>query len=485
MLWKLATNASQLVERETLYKELIGREYDGLDRSADVRISRLRKKLNDNPQNPYRIKTIWGKGFFFRARCLGLSMARLFVSLYLLIALGIVGLSAVLEQIFFDNENQIPRSQEQVISLIEALNTTDDGPKNWLTRAAIQFNTLNPKDIAWLEEEQTSLTSGKAVSLFDNSQGHQVYILTRKNELLEVNLAPTTESPPSFLLYSSVFFILLAGLLAIWVWPLWRDLTRLKGAANNLQPDGSIETIKLPKRSLIKPIADALNNMSQQVRQLIASQSELTGAVAHEFRTPLSRLKFALAMQSSEDKESIQAMNHDIDELEKLVQEMLSYTSMEVQIPEMNMSEIPLGSLCQSIVNKLDEPTKKRLSIKVSGENISVLADSHYLERAIENLVLNACRYAASHIEIHHFADSQHVFVRVEDDGSGVEPALREKIFEPFFRPDDSRNRKRGGAGLGLAIVKRIMQWHKGDCWVEAGHSGGASFLLKLERSGS
>ncbi|GAC15411.1 response regulator [Aliiglaciecola lipolytica] len=65
MLWKLATNPSKLVERETLYSELIGREYDGLDRSADVRISRLRKKLRDNPQNPYRIKTIWGKGFFF------------------------------------------------------------------------------------------------------------------------------------------------------------------------------------------------------------------------------------------------------------------------------------------------------------------------------------------------------------------------------------------------------------------------------------
>ncbi|MEP4888427.1 MAG: response regulator [Aliiglaciecola sp.] len=65
MLWKLASNPSKLVERETLYNELIGREYDGLDRSADVRISRLRKKLRDNPQNPYKIKTIWGKGFFF------------------------------------------------------------------------------------------------------------------------------------------------------------------------------------------------------------------------------------------------------------------------------------------------------------------------------------------------------------------------------------------------------------------------------------
>ena len=67
MLWKLAQNASSLVERSTLYTELIGREYDGLDRSADVRISRLRKKLHDNSQHPYRIKTIWGRGFFFVA----------------------------------------------------------------------------------------------------------------------------------------------------------------------------------------------------------------------------------------------------------------------------------------------------------------------------------------------------------------------------------------------------------------------------------
>ena len=67
MLWKLADNSSQLVKRETLYTELIGREYDGLDRSVDVRISRLRKKLKDNTQHPFKIKTIWGKGFFFVA----------------------------------------------------------------------------------------------------------------------------------------------------------------------------------------------------------------------------------------------------------------------------------------------------------------------------------------------------------------------------------------------------------------------------------
>jgi two-component system OmpR family response regulator/two-component system response regulator RstA len=67
LLWLLATHASNVVTRDTIYDTIIGREYDGLDRSADVRISRLRKKLHDNQKNPYRIKTIWGKGFYFVA----------------------------------------------------------------------------------------------------------------------------------------------------------------------------------------------------------------------------------------------------------------------------------------------------------------------------------------------------------------------------------------------------------------------------------
>ncbi|MGQ8366123.1 response regulator [Glaciecola sp. 1036] len=67
LLYALAENAGTVVHKEVIYQQIIGREYDGQDRSADVRISRIRKKLKDNPQNPYRIKTIWGKGFFFVA----------------------------------------------------------------------------------------------------------------------------------------------------------------------------------------------------------------------------------------------------------------------------------------------------------------------------------------------------------------------------------------------------------------------------------
>ena len=408
-------------------------------------------------------------------------MARLFISLYLLIAIGIVGLSALLEQIFFDDDIYNSAPSAQLINLIETINQSEQEPQKWLMSSGFKVTPLNSNDISWLAEEQHALDAGKAVSLYDRKLGHQLYIISRNNQLYEINLASGSDAPASFLLYSSAFFILLAGLLGIWVWPLWRDLAQVKKATEQLHPDGSIDPVKLGSNSLITPIADALNRMSQQVRQLLASQSELTGAVAHEFRTPLSRLKFALAMQSAPDSESIQAMNNDIDELEKLVQEMLSYTSMEVHIPEMNMSDIPLGHLCQSLVDKLDLSTRKQINIKVSGGAESVLADAHYIERAIDNLLLNACRYAQHSIRVYHYCEQNSVYICVDDDGSGVDPSLREKIFEPFFRPDDSRNRKRGGAGLGLAIVKRIMQWHKGDCWVEDSKIGGARFVLKFE----
>lgn len=408
-------------------------------------------------------------------------MARLFVSLYLLIAIGIVGLSAILEQVFFDNPAHSFEDNHNLIAVIEKIAQSQSTPRLWLNQAGIPTTTVDINAVGWQEQEKRQLEQGKVLNLYDPQLGQQLFALTPDGELLEISIGHSGSEPSNFLLYSSVFFILLAGLLAIWVWPLWCDLNKVQGAADKLQPDGSMEQINIPNSSLIKPIADALNRMSQQVRQLLAAQRELTGAVAHEFRTPLSRLKFALAMKSTPDSEGWRAMNKDIDELEKLVQEMLSYTSMEVQLPEMNMSRIPLASLCHHLTEKLDPQTRKDLTISVHGQDIFVLADSHYLERAIENLLLNACRYAKTAIDVNLIQDQHHVFIYVDDDGEGLDITLWERIFDPFFRPDDSRNRKHGGAGLGLAIVKRIMQWHGGQCWVESAPKGGARFALKFD----
>ena len=234
------------------------------------------------------------------------------------------------------------------------------------------------------------------------------------------------------------------------------------------------------KSSLIYPIATSLNNMGRQITQLMQNQRELTGAVTHEFRTPLARLKFALAMTPQAHSDAWLGMQQDVNELENLVQEMLDYASTDARIPEMNLAEIPIKQLCQQLINRLKDSHLSNLKVKVYGDDPHVLADEHFIERAIENLVLNGKRYANEVLEIHVIKQKNVIQICIEDDGEGVSQAMRKKIFSPFFRSDESRNRQKGGAGLGLAIVKRIVDWHQGDCYVTDGDLGGAKFIITL-----
>nr|WP_252735923.1 ATP-binding protein [Aestuariibacter sp. A3R04] len=106
------------------------------------------------------------------------------------------------------------------------------------------------------------------------------------------------------------------------------------------------------------------------------------------------------------------------------------------------------------------------------------MGDGYFIERAIENIVLNAVRHAHSKVLLSAEQSKGFVVIHVEDDGPGVAPQDAEKIFTPFFRPDSARSRERGGAGLGLAIVKRIQSWHHGYCSVTKSKLGGANFSI-------
>src|SRR5690606_18910513 len=109
--------------------------------------------------------------------------------------------------------------------------------------------------------------------------------------------------------------------------------------------------------------------------------------------------------------------------------------------------------------------------------------DARYLQRAIQNLVANACRHAHSKVKVTLSEESRMVRLDVEDDGDGVPPQARQDIFKPFARLDDSRTRSSGGYGLGLSIVQKIMAWHGGNVMVDESPSlQGARFSLMLPR---
>jgi two-component system OmpR family sensor kinase len=402
-------------------------------------------------------------------------LARLFLSLYLFIALSLVSLSASLDRVFFNDAMQIEPEAKTLALLIARLSENGLNVSELAQDSELSLREVPLASIAWPEEQLSQLKQGEVVNLFDPKLGQQLYVYTGKN-LLELTLPQQAKT--SFILYSGVFFLLLGIILAAWIWPLWRDLAALKRTVEAIQPDGTLPPASASKTSVIAPITDALNNMSKQVSSLLKTQRELTGAVAHEFRTPLSRLKFALAIKPAPQSSPWEDMNKDVIELEHLVQEMLDYASMEAQIPDMNMSDIPVKQLCQKLLERLKTSMPEHLNIDLVGDDSHILADDHFVERALQNLLLNASRFANSRILLTTCASHRGIEIKVEDDGPGIPVNLHTKIFEPFFRPDQSRDRKQGGAGLGLAIVKRIQLWHKGECLLSDSKLGGACFTL-------
>jgi len=405
-------------------------------------------------------------------------MARLFISLYLFIAVSLIGLSAGLDRIFF---SQAETSKTQLLGpVFEAAKQQNVDMPRFVESLGGTHKIHSLGDIAWSDDNLKKLHLGQAIVLSDSGVTEQIYILVNQTQLLEISLSISRPDTGQFFLYSVLFFLLLGGVIAFWIWPLWRDLSNLEKTVSNVRPDGSIEQNNINKTSLIYPIAKSLNNMGRQIAQLMQNQRELSGAVTHEFRTPLARLKFALAMKPSAQSNPWLDMQKDVDELESLVQEMLDYASTDARIPEMNLAEIPIKQLCQQLIYRLKESHLSHLNTKVYGDDPHVLADEHFIERAIENLVLNGARYANKVLEIHVIRQKKVILICVDDDGIGVSQSMRKKIFSPFFRPDESRDRQQGGVGLGLAIVKKIVDWHQGDCYVTDGELGGAKFIISL-----
>ncbi|WP_088330093.1 ATP-binding protein [Lacimicrobium sp. SS2-24] len=401
-------------------------------------------------------------------------MARLFISLYLFIVLSLIGLAALLDQVFFATDNQTDPWVNASAALLSV--STHENAQQPMLQAGLKINWLEADSIAWPEDVRTRLSQGETVILYDPELGQQLYKLHAPNQLMQV-YSPVNRTT-DFWLYSSVFFGLLAVLLSLWIWPLWRDLLKLKKASSSLKQDGSLPALSVNPASALAGIMGSFNQLGTEIKSLIQRQRELTGAVAHELRTPLSRLKFALAAEPQPGSSPWQDMNRDVSELESLIQEMLDYASMEHTAPEMDYSALPLQELIDSVVRRLRSPANAHLDIEIKVGDLELLGDGYFVQRALQNVIQNALRYATRRVVVSVKQDDDWLCICIDDDGPGVAEQDRQRIFEPFFRPDSSRARTRGGAGLGLAIVSRIQQWHEGSCRVENAPSGGARFVL-------
>lgn len=314
---------------------------------------------------------------------------------------------------------------------------------------------------------------------------------------------PAPPKPKVFGIFKPLVFTwivecsLYALAIMLWLRLFWRDLMRLTSVAEKIGADGfdrdmtntaSDVEVKLRGGSALKPLGDSINRMSGRIKALMNSHKELTTAVSHELKTPLSRLRFAISLvpdadTAAERAQLLKKMRHDVDQLDSLVQEMLLYAKLERDHPTIKLATAPLESwLTEAVEDETEAAAVDDIHtpVVISAIEKDIACEPKFMARAVRNLVRNALRYAKSRVEIVVSSDDTQHWIHVDDDGPGIAPNDREKLFVPFSRLEPSRTREtaNSGSGLGLAIVKRIAEWHGGDVLIATSPLGGARISI-------
>lgn len=427
----------------------------------------------------------------------------LFLRSYLLIAAGILIIAVVLDSVLVwllpSGEQRTAERYQAEFALVELLlmeNNTD------AVQVAIRLEQLLPEleraltvpvavyDAADMGDASAffaTLNHGEITSYRDADAREILYKLIPATGQV-IALGPLPAEPPSVAFIETTviisYYALVALLLFLWIRPFYRDLSSLRYAASQFGRDDFKTRVTVAENSSIFPVAQSFNKMAERIQYLVTAHRDLTNAVAHELRTPLARFKFAMEMVPKIRDEArlaahLDAMKADVQELEALIDEMLSYAKLSednLQLPLQRIRLMPwlerqLTQYADSAISVLLQPGQVEAFREVE-------INSDMLARALHNIVRNCLRYADSAVTVSCSIESGTATIVIRDDGPGIPEEHHEHIFEPFARLDTSRDRQSGGYGLGLAIARRILQRHGGDILIEKQQSRGAGFIL-------
>ena len=303
-----------------------------------------------------------------------------------------------------------------------------------------------------------------------------------------IRLGPVAQQRESILLnmLPPLFYLSIFVVVGLWLRPLLKDLNLITGAAQRFAADYREPLSTADDTTQLTSLAMNLDEMSSRLSGLIRSQKELIAALSHEMRTPLARIRFALAVLGNKRDEDLQEqldeLSDDVQEIDRLIATMLNYARLDHPDLRMTWQNVPLDAWLTQSMDKCRQPGKE-ISVVKGEAGDELWMDPRLMGLALSNLLVNASHYAKKNVRCTVRCSDEQYQIDVEDDGKGIPDSERESIFKAFTRIDDSRNRETGGYGLGLAIVARIATLHGGS--VIAGESenlGGAMFSLQWHR---
>ena len=276
-----------------------------------------------------------------------------------------------------------------------------------------------------------------------------------------------------------IFYALMALVIMMWIWPLTRDLRSLEQSAARFGNRNWAFDSRIKPKSQIYPLAETFRKMAARIDGLIASHKDMSNAVSHEIKTPLSRMQFEIevaqrAASDSEVENSLRNIKADIAVIDDLVKATLSYAILERADMALNIGTHNFTRLIPAIADSMRNDLRPEIQIcaQLHGETDTVVCDLHLIETAIKNLLYNALRYAKREVRlafsIHHGMNQ----LRVDDDGPGIPEKDWQRVFNSFVQLDSTGTDKTG-FGLGLAIVRRAIEWHNGEVMIEKCPLGG------------
>lgn len=226
------------------------------------------------------------------------------------------------------------------------------------------------------------------------------------------------------------------------------------------------------------------NKMLERLSEAFEIQRQFTANAAHELRTPLALMQVQLDLYNSathpgndaDTLQTIKMVTEQNDKLNRMVKTLLDMSELQTVGRD---DKIILDTIVEEVLADL-EPLAVEKNIKLIGkcEDATMIGSDILIYRLVYNLVENAIKYnhPLGQVTVTAYQRSKHVYLSVEDTGSGIPKELRERVFEPFFRVDKSRSRELGGVGLGLALVHEIVRVHDGSICIKSGKTGGTIF---------
>ena len=226
------------------------------------------------------------------------------------------------------------------------------------------------------------------------------------------------------------------------------------------------------------------NKMLERLSEAFEIQRQFTANAAHELRTPLALMQVQLDLYNSashpgndaDTLQTIKMVTEQNDKLNRMVKTLLDMSELQTVGRD---DKIVLDAIVEEVLADL-EPLAQEKNIKLIGkcEDATMIGSDILIYRLVYNLVENAIKYnhPLGQVTVTAYQRKKHVYLSVEDTGSGIPKELRDRVFEPFFRVDKSRSRELGGVGLGLALVREIVRVHDGSICIKSGKTGGTIF---------